>query len=61
LDTSAAAAYLHHQPKTLSNWRLLGRGPRYVRIGKKPLYRTADLDAYVESRVFEHTTAEIRP
>jgi hypothetical protein len=37
-------------------WRLRGGGPRYIKIGKLVRYRPADLDAYIESRVFDHTS-----
>ena len=45
-----AAAYVGISPKTLSNWRALGEGPVYARLGKsgaRIVYRVADLDQYL--------------
>lgn len=33
LPTEAAAARLGLQPKTLHQWRSLGRGPKFVKLG----------------------------
>jgi len=58
LAADAAAAYLHVNTRTLANWRYLGRGPRYIRIGRRPLYRQSELDAWMDVRSFPHTAAE---
>lgn len=58
LTAEDAARYLKVAVRTLANHRGLGRGPRYVRVGRRPFYRRADLDAWIESHVFEHTAAE---
>ena len=36
---------------TLRNWRFLGQGPKYLKIGRRVLYRRNDLDRYLESCV----------
>ena len=54
LQTDAAAAYIGVTRKTLANWRVLGEGPSYVRLGKsgsRVLYRVADLDAFLAAHV----------
>lgn len=33
--------------ETLRWWRHLGRGPNYVKIGRRVLYRRDDLDAFI--------------
>ena len=49
LDTKAAAEYLGGLSKrTLQQWRHLGRGPKYRKLGGAVRYHQADLDAYVE-------------
>lgn len=58
LSADASAAYLQHNPRTLANWRGLGKGPRYIRVGRRPFYRRSDLDAWLDAHVFEHTAAE---
>lgn len=43
-----AGEYLCNTPiSTLQWWRTTGRGPRYVKVGRKVFYRPADLDAFI--------------
>jgi transposase-like protein len=43
-----AARYLGVAPQTLYNWRHRRKGPDYVRMGSKIVYRQDDLDRYVD-------------
>jgi hypothetical protein len=54
--TPEAAAYLKLKPSTLEQHRWKGCGPSYVRIGRSIRYRQADLDAFLDARVFSSTT-----
>jgi predicted DNA-binding transcriptional regulator AlpA len=38
---------------TLRNWRSLGRGPAYLKLGKAIRYRESDVQAYVEKSRIE--------
>jgi predicted DNA-binding transcriptional regulator AlpA len=38
---------------TLSNWRYRGTGPKYIKIGRKVLYRRADLTEWLEKQVHD--------
>lgn len=58
LSTEAAAAYLQSHPRTLAEWRLVGNGPKYVRVGRRAFYRKADLVAWLDAHVFERTSHE---
>ena len=42
-DAKGAARRLKLAEQTLSNWRHLRRGPAYIRIGSRIIYREADL------------------
>lgn len=53
LRSNDAAHVLGVAPGTLANWRGCGRGPRYVRLGRRVVYRIEDLEAYLD----EHTVA----
>ena len=54
LDTNAAADYLGGlSPGTLEVWRSLGKGPRYVKIGRRVFYEIRDLDSFAAARVVE--------
>jgi hypothetical protein len=51
LPEGAAAAYLGEVPEgTMRQWRYLGKGPAYVKIGRHVRYRRADLDAFIAAQ-----------
>lgn len=35
---------------TLKDWRYLGTGPAYVRVGKRPMYDRRDLERYTDAQ-----------
>jgi predicted DNA-binding transcriptional regulator AlpA len=50
LDEKEVAAMLRMSPGSLRNWRSLGIGIPYSKIGKRTVrYRRADVDAFVAS------------
>ena len=53
LTEEQAAQYLGLAPGTLRNWRVMGRGPQYVRLGRRVGYRVEDLQAWAEERLVE--------
>jgi hypothetical protein len=50
LTPAELAARWHIHPTTLSNWRMQGRGPAYVKLGAgrnaRVLYPTDEVEAY---------------
>ena len=40
-------------PATLAQHRYEGRGPRYVRLGRRVLYRGADINEYLDQHLVE--------
>lgn len=50
LDSVALAALLNTTPNTVRQWRFHGTGPRGARVGKRVLYRRADVDAWLAER-----------
>lgn len=50
LRPADAAAYLGMSPITLRNWRSIGDGPVYFRIGNRVFYAQPDLDSFLESK-----------
>jgi hypothetical protein len=52
-DEKEAAATVGVQKGTMTKWRHLGRGPRYLKLAGKIRYRKADLVAYIESCVID--------
>lgn len=53
------AARWHISPRTLEQWRWLGRGPKFVKIGARVLYRLADVEDYEASQVCQNTFGPI--
>lgn len=37
-------------PRTLERWRWLGRGPRYLKLGGRVVYRVEDVEAFEAGR-----------
>jgi excisionase family DNA binding protein len=50
LTHDEAAAWLRSSERTLERWRGNGTGPRFVRLGRRVVYRPEDLEAWVEDR-----------
>jgi hypothetical protein len=48
VDEREAASILKTEVRTLRNWRALGKGPRFLKVGKRLVrYHRADLSAFV--------------
>lgn len=39
IDESEAARILRQEPRTLTVWRCTGKGPRFLKIGRRVFYR----------------------
>lgn len=61
LTTRQAARYVELSPKTLETMRTRGGGPPYVKIGRRVVYRRADLDAWLSDRVRHSTSGSPDP
>ncbi|MEL6859781.1 MAG: helix-turn-helix domain-containing protein [Pseudomonadota bacterium] len=57
LDTQQTAALLSVKSDTLTHWRYLGGGPKFVKIGRSVRYRRVDLFDYIQSNTWR-TNAE---
>lgn len=51
-----AALFLNLSVRTLQDWRVSGRGPSFVKIGRRVQYRLADLEGYVATCVRRSTS-----
>lgn len=48
LDTNQAAERLQHiKPRTLEKMRIQGRGPAFIKLGRKVVYAEESLEAYL--------------
>jgi predicted DNA-binding transcriptional regulator AlpA len=55
LSRQATAAHLGIALATLDNWRSLGRGPRFLKLGARVVYPTAELDRWQAARLAQST------
>jgi hypothetical protein len=55
LEDREVAAKLRVTVGTLANWRVQGKGPRFL-AGRPVLYRSSDLMEYIKSRVRSSTS-----
>jgi excisionase family DNA binding protein len=47
LTEEEAAEYSGFSRRTLQKWRVVGGGPKYLKIGRAVRYRADDLDAFL--------------
>lgn len=47
----AAAELLSVSVRTLQNWRQIGKGPAYIKVGRSVRYRVADLELFLAAGV----------
>ena len=47
--------------RTLERWRWQGRGPRYLKVGGRVLYRAEDIDAYEAGQLRLNAGGESAP
>ncbi|OYX55763.1 MAG: hypothetical protein B7Y86_12495 [Brevundimonas subvibrioides] len=57
LCTKLAARVLGLDHRTLEQWRHLGKGPSYYRLGRQIRYYQADLYAWISGGRVDHQTA----
>ncbi|MFD0981821.1 helix-turn-helix transcriptional regulator [Tropicimonas aquimaris] len=46
--------------RTLQNWRWMGRGPRYLKIGARVLYPLDEIEAYEAGQLHANTSGPVR-
>jgi predicted DNA-binding transcriptional regulator AlpA len=53
MDQDQAAKFLNMKPSTLTTWRALRKGPRFLKIGRSVRYRREDLVEFAEGGIVE--------
>jgi len=56
LTAGEAAKLLGLAPSTLAKLRLNGNGPLYCKLGRRVVYRLADLEQWLQSRTVRDTS-----
>lgn len=64
LDSLVAPATLAERlgttERSLSEWRIKGRGPKFIRVGRSVRYRPEAVDAWLLSQEYASTSEEVR-
>lgn len=50
ITPSELAEMLHVPLSTLGQWRYLGRGPAYVKVGRHVRYRASEIEQWLEAQ-----------
>ncbi len=45
--------------RTLEQWRWQGRGPKYLKLGGRVVYRLADVEAFEAERLHQNTNGPL--
>ena len=51
LTNEETAALLGVRPQTLLTWRCQGRGPRYLKVGRRCYYRRPDVETWLQGQL----------
>ncbi|MGO4383402.1 helix-turn-helix transcriptional regulator [Specibacter sp. RAF43] len=46
--------------RSLSEWRIKGRGPKFIRVGRSVRYRPEAVDAWLLGQEYASTSEEVR-
>lgn len=49
----------HLSPRTLEQWRWLGKGPKFLKIGARVLYREEDVEVWEAAQVCQNTSGPL--
>lgn len=64
LDSLVAPATLAERlgttERSLSEWRIKGRGPKFIRVGRSVRYRPEAVDEWLLSQEYASTSEELR-
>jgi hypothetical protein len=61
LDQNDLAKRWRISPRTLEQWRWQGRGPRYLKIGGRVVYRLPDVETFEANSLHANTSVATIP
>lgn len=59
ITPSTLAERLGTTERSLSEWRITGRGPRFIRVGRSVRYRPEAVDTWLLAQEFASTSEEV--
>ena len=57
-DTAGVAAYIGKPERTVTQWRYLGTGPAYIKVGASVRYRRTVVDAWLEENTVHPVSSD---
>lgn len=51
----------HLSPRTLEQWRWLGKGPRFLKIGARVLYDETEIEGFEAAQLCQNTCGPLPP
>ena len=61
LTQGQLAARWHISPRTLEQWRWLGKGPKFLKIGTRVLYDEGEIEAFEAAQLCQNTHGPLEP
>ena len=58
MTTKETSAYVRHAVQTLAKWRVYGKGPRWVKMGRSVFYDRSELDLWIDANTRRSTSEE---
>lgn len=55
MDGRELANRLGKSSAALANWRYLGQGPKFIKVGRSIRYRVADVESWLEAHTQQQT------
>ena len=59
ISPATLAARLGTTERSLSEWRIKGRGPKFIRVGRGVRYRPEAVDAWLLAQEYASTSEEV--
>lgn len=60
LNNDSTADKLEISRRTLPVWRVQGRGPRHIKVGRLVRYDEAEVDAWLDANTHSSTSRKVR-
>lgn len=60
MTSKDTAFYIGLSDGTLANWRTLGKGPKFTKIGGRIYYYKSEIDCWLQEKGIFQTTAQAR-
>jgi predicted DNA-binding transcriptional regulator AlpA len=60
MTTEETSQYIRHAVQTLAKWRVYGKGPQWIKMGRSVFYERRDVDAWIDAQTRTSTSSPQR-